>query len=999
MQFYVVLIINMLITGWPNPTFRSLEFLHPYLPKCFSNEVSLTFQRLIQFTMKHILLAFLFLCTTISLGQIESTNATTVETALQQKSQLHATSIVQNIPLKNIGPIVMSGRVVDVDVNPENTIEFYVGYASGGLWYTNNNGTTFTPVLDSSETQNVGDIAIDWKTGTIWVGTGENNSSRSSYAGIGILKSTDKGKTWQNMGLNDSHHIGRIVINSKNTDEVVVGVTGHLYSTNEERGIYKTVDGGETWEKTLFVGNNAGIIDVAHAPEDFNIMFAASWQKDRKAWDFVGSGNASGIYKSIDGGTSWSNVSTAESGFPTGDGVGRIGLAVFDDRTIYAVHDSQFRREKSEDNNKKTAGLTKADFTSMSVETLLKLEDKELNAFLKENGFQEKYRAENIKQLIRSESVKPIDIANYLENANATLFDTPVIGAEVYRSDDAGKTWKKQNENYIDDLYYSYGYYFGEIRVDPSDVNKIYLEGVPIIKSEDGGKTYAAINGDNVHSDHQALWVNPNRQGHLLNGNDGGLNMSYDDGATWTKLNSAPVGQFYAINVDNQEPYHVYGGLQDNGVWFGPHNAPINTRWHQTGQNPWKSIMGGDGMQVQIDSRNHNIVYTGYQFGNYYRLNKETKAQKYIQPKHELGETPYRFNWQTPILLSPHNQDILYLGGNKLHRSLNQGDDWETISEDLTQGGKKGNVAYGTLTTISESPFKFGLIYTGSDDGLIQVSQNGGGSWTNVSGSLPKNMWVSRVAASKHKKKRVYASLNGYRWDDFSTYLYLSEDYGTTWKSISNNIPTSPVNVIIEDPENENILFVGTDNGLYVSFNQGQSWEAFQNGIPNVAVHDLVIQPEAKHLLVGTHGRSIYKADISTLQQMTPEVMGKDLYVYKTNNIKHSTRWGDSRSSWRKPQTPGLNVTLYAGKPGTINAQIKTEDGIIVSKTQIDAVKGLNILSYDVAFTKAGKSAYLKKHKTELKEAKNGKTYLPKGNYVIEIDGNGASEKVEFKIE
>jgi len=475
--------------------------------------------------------------------------------------------------------------------------------------------------------------------------------------------------------------------------------------------------------------------------------------------------------------------------------------------------------------------------------------------------------------------------------------------------------------------------------------------------------------------------------------------MTYDDGANWTKLNSTSVGQFYAINVDNQEPYHVYGGLQDNGVWMGPHNAATNSRWHQTGQNPWESIMGGDGMQVQIDSRNHNIVYTGFQFGNYFRINKESKARKYIQPKHELGEAPYRFNWQTPILLSPHNQDILYLGGNKLHRSLNQGDDWEAISSDLTQGGKKGNVAYGTLTTISESPFKFGLIYTGSDDGFVQITQNGGGSWANVSNSFPKDMWVSRVAASKHKKERVYATLNGYRWDDFTPYVYVSEDYGKTWKSISANIPTSAVNVLVEDLANENLLFVGTDNGLYVSFNRGQSWEVFQNGMPNVAVHDLVIQPEAKHLLVGTHGRSIYKADISTLQQMTPEIMGKDLYAYKIENIRHSSRWGNSFSSWRKPQTPSLDVTFYCGQSGPISAQIKSDNGVIVSKTQLDAVKGLNILSYDVAFTKAGKKAYLKTRKTDLKKAKDGKTYLPKGNYTMEIAGTGAKEKVEFEIE
>ena len=893
----------------------------------------------------------------------------------------------------------MSGRVVDIDANPQNPSEFYVGYASGGLWYTNNNGTSFTPLLDASPTQNVGDIAIDWKTGTIWVGTGENNSSRSSYSGIGILKSTDKGKTWKNMGLQDSHHIGRILINPNNPNEVLVGATGHLYSPNEERGVYKTTDGGNTWTKTLFVNNVSGIIDMAYVPSNFNTMFASSWEKDRKAWNFTGSGKGSGIYKSTDGGTTWIKLSNEDSGFPTGNGVGRIGLAVFDENTIYAVHDSQFRRDKSKKTDKSSATLTKDDFMSMSADAFLKLEDKKLNDFLKTNGFQEKYKADNVKQMVRSGAVMPADLAKYLENANSLLFDTPVIGAEVYRSDDGGVSWKKMNQEYIDDLYYSYGYYFGEIRVDATDKNKIYLGGVPIIKSTDGGETYSSISAENVHSDHQALWVNPSKPGHLINGNDGGLNMTYDDGKHWTKHNSTTVGQFYAINVDNQEPYNVYGGLQDNGVWMGPHNSEQNSRWHQTGHNPWKSILGGDGMQIQIDQRNANTVYTGFQFGNYFRLDVENGSSKYIQPKHELGETPYRFNWQTPILLSPHNQDILYLGSNMLHRSLRQGDDWETISEDLTLGGKKGNVAYGTLTTISESPFKFGLIYTGSDDGQVQISKNGGGSWENISTNLPKDLWVSRVAASKHKKERVYLSLNGYRWDDFTPYIYLSDDYGKTWKSIANNIPASPVNVILEDPENEQLLFVGTDNGLYASFDLGKSWELFQNGIPNVAVHDLVIQPEARHLLVGTHGRSIYKADIARLQKMTPEMMAKELVVFKLENIKHSDRWGNSFSTWGKPNTPGIDIIFYSKSRQTYSAEVKTHEGIVVSAAEMEGDKGFNIMSYDAAFTKSGKLAYLKKNKKELKEAKNGKTYLPKGKYVVELSGNKASEKVEFEIE
>ena len=947
--------------------------------------------------MRPLLLSLSLLVFQLSWTQQPPSSANSVREALAIKSKMAETSLVKNLALKNIGPSVMSGRVVDLEVNPGNPTEFYVAYASGGLWHTKDNGISFEPILDTSNTQNIGDIAMDWTNGTLWVGTGENNSSRSSYAGIGILKSSDGGKTWQNMGLPDSHHIGRILLNPNNPEELVVGVTGHLYSPNQERGIYKTTDGGKTWERTLFVNGETGIIDMAHAPGNFNIQYAAAWQKDRKAWNFTGNGSNSGVYKSIDGGNSWTLITKAESGFPTGDGVGRIGLAVFDENTVYAVHDSQFRREKKADLTK--AGLTKADFKTMGVEALLALEDKKLNDYLKSNGFQEKYRAENVKQMVRSGAVKPVDLAKYLENANSLLFDTPVIGAEVYRSDDAGVSWKKMNEEYIDDLFYSYGYYFAQIRVDPSNKECIYLAGVPLIKSDDGGKTYTAISKENVHSDHHALWINPERSGHLINGNDGGVNITYDDGNHWMKNNSPQVGQFYAINVDYESPYQVYGGLQDNGVWKGAHNTTEDSRWHQTGKNPWEMIMGGDGMQVQIDSRNSNIVYTGFQFGNYYRLNLEDGSRKYIQPKHELGESPYRFNWQTPILLSMHNQDIFYLGGNKLHRSLNQGDDWEAISDDLTQGGKKGNVAYGTLTTISESPFKFGLLYVGSDDGLVHVSKNGGGSWENISSGFPKNLWVTEIAASQHKKSRVYLTLNGYRWDDFTSYIYVSEDYGKSWKSISANIPTSPVNALVEDSENENLIFVGTDNGLYVSFNKGESWELMQNGMPNVAVHDLVIQSKAKHLLIGTHGRSIYKTDISSLQKIDAQVMGDALTVFKVENIKHSKNWGNAWSSWMKPNTPGLDVHFYTNNGGRFNASIQAANGVEVASTTVESDNGLNILSHDLAFSKKGKSDFLKKNKMKLETAKNGKTYLPKGDYIVEISGNGQQKKIEFKVE
>ncbi|WP_420552112.1 VPS10 domain-containing protein [Tenacibaculum aiptasiae] len=910
----------------------------------------------------------------------QATSSKTVKESLVQKEALAKTSIVKNVSFENIGPTVMSGRVVDIDVNPENTTEFYVGYASGGLWYTNNNGTTFTPVLDSSPTQNVGDIAVDWKSGTLWVGTGENNSSRSSYAGIGILKSTDKGKTWENVGLQDSHHIGRILINPNNPDEVVVGAIGHLYSSNNERGIFKTTDGGKTWKKTLFINENTGIIDVQQAPNNFNVLYAAAWERNRKAWNFDGDGKNSAIYKSTDAGTTWTKISD-NNGFPNGENVGRIGLAVFNEDVVYAFHDSQFRRKKKKKKEEDSNALTKDDFKTMSVEDFLKLKDKKLNTYLKMNGFQEKYRAENVKQMVRSGSVKPNDLAKYLENANTLLFDTPVIGAEVFKTTNGGKTWKKTHEGYLDDLYYSYGYYFGEIRVDPQDEKGIYVLGVPILKSKDGGKTFTSISKENVHADHQALWVNAKKQGHLIDGNDGGLNISYDDGESWTKLNQPAVGQFYTVYADNQKNYKVYGGLQDNGVWVANHNAKMDKRWKQTGKNPYESIMGGDGMQVAVDDRDPNIVYTGYQFGNYFRINRKTGQQKYIQPKHKLGENPYRFNWQTPIQLSKHNQDILYLGGNKLHRSLDKGDTWETISEDLTKGGRKGNVAYGTLTTISESPFQFGLIYIGTDDGLVQVTKNGGGSWVNVSNTLPQNLWVSRVIASKHKKERVYVTLNGYRWDDFNVYVYMSDDYGKTWKNISGNIPVSPVNVIKEDPKKENILYVGTDNGLYVSFNKGAEWQLFQKGLPNVAVHDLVIQPKAKHLIVGTHGRSLYKANIAPLQDFKNE---ETLFAVK--KIRKSNFWGSSWSKWLKPNTPKISIPFYVKENKKVSIKIYAGD-ILVNTIKKDVEKGFNEVTYDASFSEKGRKEYLKKHKDAIvKKAKNGVYYLPKGKYTIKLE-------------
>jgi len=915
-----------------------------------------------------------------------STSSDEIIKGLSLQNELIKNSIVKNIKFQNIGPSVMSGRVSDIEVNPNNPKEFYVAYASGGLWHTVNNGNTFVSVFENADTQNIGDFAVDWTTGLIIVGTGENNSSRSSYAGIGILKSIDNGVNWTNIGLTDSHHIGKVKINPENNEEIIVGVIGHLYSKNSQRGVFKTIDGGKTWQKTLYIDDNTGVIDVDIDSQDFNIQFASSWTRDRSSWNFNGNGKKSGIYKSIDGGENWILITTKESGFPVNDGNGRIGVSVYDKNLIYAIVDNQSRRPILNPLEEKEKGINKNIFEKMSVAEFNKLNDMDLNKFLVNNNFPKQYDAITVKKLVKSNKIKPIDLKFFLEDANTVMFETPIVGAEVYRSDDGGASWVKKNSDYLGNLYNTYGYYFGRVHVSPANKDHIYIYGVPIIKSKDGGVTYESIDYPNVHADHHDLWINPKDPDHLINGNDGGVNMSYDGGKNWFKLNQPSVGQFYAINVDYSKPYNVYGGLQDNGVWMAKGNSNESLRWHQSGHNNWKSIMGGDGMQIQIDRRDSNIIYTGSQFGVYYRLDNNSNKRYYIKPKHDLGEKKLRFNWQSPILLSPHNQDILYFGSNKLHVSFNKGDLWSFKSKDLTKGLKKGNVPYGTLTAIDESIFKFGKIVVGSDDGLINLTNDGGNSWITISKELPQNLWVSRVVFSKHNKDRIYASLNGYRFDDFNPYVYVSDDNGSSWKSLNSNLPISSINVIKEDPNFPNLLYIGTDNGAYLSFDKGINWNPFSHGLNKVAVHDLVIQNEEKDLLLGTHGRSIYKTDLSIIYNYLNNIEdSNDGVVFKVDDISYCSRCGTKRNSWDPYIDQKIKVMVFSKKEQQKNLSI-FENGVKIHNKKVYLQKGFQEVVLDTHYTdQTIKSVYKKNKNNELKKAENDKYYFRKGKYLLKI--------------
>lgn len=722
----------------------------------------------------------------------------------EQHLELKRKSIYKNLEWRAVGPEFQGGRVESIASHPDEPFTIYLGVGSGNIWKTTNHGTTWNPIFEDQPTFAIGCVALaPSNPDIIWVGTGEVLMARSSYAGLGIFKSEDAGKNWQRMGLEGTYHIPKVIIDPENPNVVYAASIGHNYTDNEERGLYKTINGGESWEKILYISEKAGIIDVVMDPSDSRILYAASWERGRKAWDNTNAGEGSGLYKTTDGGKTWEEL---ENGLPIGEHLGRIGLCIAPSNPdiIYALLENQAPAKDWEGR----------------------------------------------------------------------------IGGELYRSDDKGESWQKtHSDKFITGINYS----FCDVRIAPDNEDEVFIAGWKLVHSTDAGKSWEFTSDTVVHLlshdirvmhlDMHDLWIDPVNPDRILLANDGGFYCSWDRSKNWLHYNNIPIGEFYAVSVDNAIPYNIYGGTQDDAALFGPGTHSLNDRLTKFGvEDPWQHVYvdqwgGGDSYFTEVDPTNPDVIYYEHQFGMMRRKNMKTGETKTIQPKASEGEEPYRYNWMTPFVISKYNPYTIYYGTRRLLKSVDRGDNWEIISPDLTTSPgneKQGNVPYGTITTISESPLKKGLIIIGTDDGNVQVTQDEGISWTLVNKGLP-DKWVTRVRASRHDANTIYATLTGYRDDDFQSYIYMSTDLGKSWKPISGNMPPEPVNVIIEDPRDPDILYTGTDLSAYVTLNRGKEWISLSNHLPTCAVYDLAIQERELDLVAGTHGRSIFVLDIEKI--------------------------------------------------------------------------------------------------------------------------------------
>jgi photosystem II stability/assembly factor-like uncharacterized protein len=714
------------------------------------------------------------------------------------------------LKFRSIGPAFTSGRVIGFAVDPNNTARYFVAAASGGVWKTINNGTSWTPVFDKEGSYSIGAIALDPKNPLIiWVGTGENNSQRSVSYGNGVSRSEDGGKTWKNVGLKTSEHIGRIAIDPKDSNTVYVAAQGPLWGPGGDRGLYKTSDGGKTWKKILSISDNTGVTDVVIDPQNPETLYAAAYQRRRHMWTLINGGPESALYKSTDSGASWNKL---KAGLPTTD-VGRIGLAIspVDSNVIYAT----------------------------------------IEAADKKGG--------------------------------------------IFRSNDRGGSWERRNEYDVAAMYYS------RIVADPKNVDRVYIMNVFLLVSDDGGKTLRRLGEKSKHVDNHEIWIDPNNNDHYLVGCDGGVYESHDRGANWDFKRNLPITQFYDVTTDNATPfYNVYGGAQDNFSVGGPARTRSVSG---IANSDWFVTNGGDGFRSQVDPEDPNTIYAALQNGVLARFDKRTGERMGIQPAVGRGEEPLRWNWDSPFIISPHSHTRLYFAADKLFRSDDRGDSWQVISGQLSRGldrdklpvmgkvwsmdavAKNASTAFfGNASALAESPRKDGLIYVGTDDGLIQVTEDGGKNWRKIATfpGVADMAYVSRIIASNHDANTVYAAFENRQNADFKPYLLKSTNAGRTWVSITSNLPKNqPVWAIAEDHVNPNLLFAGTEFGLFFSIDGGQKWIQLKGALPTIQVRDLTIQKRENDLVVGTFGRGIYILDdYTSLRLLKPEMLKQEAQFF-----------------------------------------------------------------------------------------------------------------------